>query len=138
MWAHPVFQIVCTSISRNVVTLKIQVMVTIIRIHNGAIRLLVSIYVKVVRDNFSLALTDFQKLHIYIFLESLLPLHYRSRSRYTTFAVLPFDGKYTTSYLLAIIFAHSLIVYDTFTTYETRQLFTMKMKIEVEEWKNWT
>ena len=40
-------------------------------------------------------------------------------SRRTTFAVVPFDGKYPTSYLIAIVvFALSLSIYEIFANQE--------------------
>ena len=55
--------------------------------------------IKVIFEHFSLALTVFE---IFTF-KNLSPWKYKSRLWHTTFAVAHFDGKYLTSYLMALI-----------------------------------
>ena len=81
---------------------KIQVKVRVYKIHNGTIWWPISTSIKVPLEHFSLALTIFQ-IYIIWFPEIVWPWKYRSRSRCTTFALAPFDGKYLTSYLMAIV-----------------------------------
>ena len=66
--------------------------VAMCNIRNGAIRWLVSTSIKVLLEQFSLSLTVFQILYIYIISEIVWPWKCKSTSRYTTFAVVPFDG----------------------------------------------
>ena len=82
---------------------------------NSAVRKLMSTFIKDILEHFSLALTVFQILYIIWFWEILWPWKYRSRSCFTTFAVVPFDGKYLTFYLTAIeMFASSLAICKIF------------------------
>ena len=96
----------------NFVTLKIWIMVTTYNIRNGIIRWRISTSIKVMLDHFSPALTVFQILTFQI----TWPSKYRSRSRYVTFALTPFDGKYTTFYSMTTAsFALSLTIYEIFS-----------------------
>ena len=55
------------------------------------------------------------------------------RSLCTIFAVAPFDGKYTKSYLLIIVmFAMSLTVSE-FAKQEKCKILTLKMKVKIKE-----
>ena len=72
------------------------------RSQNGAIRRLVSTSMKVVHGHFSLAFIVFQILNKW-FSEILWSWIYKLRSWWTTFSLTPFDGKYPTFYLMAIL-----------------------------------
>ena len=91
-------------------------MVTMYNIRNGEIRWQISTSIKVILEHFFLAFTVFQKLNIIRFPDILWHWKYRSRSRCTTFAMAPFDGKYLTSRLMVIVgFALSLTTCDIFS-----------------------
>ena len=114
-------------ISREFVTLKMSVKVIMYNNCNGAIQWLVLTSIKVVLDNFLLALTVFQILYIYSFPEIVWPCKFRSRSWCTKSAVVPFDRKYMISYLMAIaIIALSLTVCKIFD----HDNLTLKMKVK--------
>ena len=83
----------------------------------------ISISIKVIRDHFSLALTVVQILALHI----LWPWKRRSRSRCTTFAMTPSDGKYMICYLISIImFVLSLAIYERCA----RQIKCRKFELE--------
>ena len=57
----------------------------------------------------------------------------------TTSAVTPFDGKYLTSYLMAIVmFAQFLAICEIFTKLINAKRLTLKMKVKIKKEKNWT
>ena len=64
---------------------------------------------------------------------------HRSRPRCRTFVVAPYDGKYLTSYLMAIVISTlSVTSYHIFTNLIKHQKFTLKMKVKVKKEKNET
>ena len=113
-------------IKRKCLTLKVKDKVTDNNIHHGIIRWRMSNSIKITPEHFSLALTVFE---IFIF-ENSWPWKCKSRSWRTGFAVAPFDGKYLTFNLTAIVmFALSLTVYEIFAN--KRQL---KKKKKTKRW----
>ena len=51
----------------------------------------------------------------------------------------PFDGKFETSYLMAIVMrALSLTIYEIFANQIKCKKLTLKMKVKVKKEKNWT
>ena len=85
---------------------------------------------KDVLEHFPLALTVFQILNI-SFPEILWPLKYMLSWRRTLFALAPFDGKYLTSYLMAIVmFALSITISEIFATIIKWKRFDLEMKVK--------
>ena len=66
---------------------------------NGPIRWQISTSIKIIHEHFSIALAAFQKFTF----QNVRPWKWRSKTRCTTFAVVLFDGKYLTSYPMAIV-----------------------------------
>ena len=57
------------------------------------------------------------------------PCKYMSRSWSTKFTIDPFDGKYSTSYLMAMVmFTLSLTVYELFASQKNANILNLKMK----------
>ena len=86
-------------ITRKCLTLKMKVKVTEYNIRNGSIRWQISFSIKVILEHFSLAPSIFE---IFTF-QNLWQRKCRLKLWCTTFAVPPFDGKYQTFYLMAIV-----------------------------------
>ena len=108
-------------ITRKCLTLKIKV--KIIKYITGPIRWQISNAIKVIVEHFLLDLTIFQ---IFTFKISR-PWKCRSNPWCTTFAVVSFDGKYLTSYLMAIV----MFAFFPADTWQNSQLKSLILKIYI-------
>ena len=61
-------------------------------IRNDVIRWIVSTIIQIIIENSSLDITAFNIVYIYIYPEIVWICKYRSRSRFTTFAIAPFNA----------------------------------------------
>ena len=87
-------------IARKCLTLKLKVKVKEHINRNGPSRLQISTSLKVILEHFSLALAVFQ---IFAFQTNFATLKMLFNVMMNNFAVLPYDGKYLTSNLMAIV-----------------------------------
>ena len=130
--ALAVFQILYIIFSRNWVTLKIYRL----RSRYTIFIMAQSTAIKIILEYFSLAYTVFSILHI-IYFKKCCDLENIGQRHDSHMA--PFDSKYMTSYLMALVmfgdFALSVTIYEIFAKQIKCPKFDLKMKIKVKEEK---
>ena len=89
--------------TRKCLTLKVKVKVTEYTNWNGPIWWKISTFIKVILEHVSLAFTVSRYSHF-----KFRVLEYVGESWCSTFAVAPYDGKYLTFYLMAIVMVEFL------------------------------